>query len=179
MSGPYALAAAARYPDRIAAAASFYGTLLVSEAEESPHLSLGKVKGELYIACAEHDKLAPLPMVEELRTWRGRVRLPRCRHHPGLRELHGAHPDRRQRRSDGRHPSRRSAPASFPTRPMVLSSRSQSAPGRCRAPARRSATGRSPAPGRATGSRSRQATDRRPAAVHPSADAPPWRSRRP
>jgi carboxymethylenebutenolidase len=68
MSGPYALAAAARYPDRIAAAASFYGTWLVSEAEESPHLSLGKVKGKLYIACAEHDKLAPLPMVEELRT---------------------------------------------------------------------------------------------------------------
>src|SRR6202035_3478941 len=67
MSGPYALAAAARYPDRIAAAASFYGTWLVSEAEESPHSSLSKVKGELYIACAEHDKLAPLPMVEELR----------------------------------------------------------------------------------------------------------------
>ena len=61
MSGPYALAAAARYPDRIAAAASFYGTWLVSEAEESPHLSLSKVKGELYIASAEHDKLAPLP----------------------------------------------------------------------------------------------------------------------
>jgi carboxymethylenebutenolidase len=68
MSGPYALAAAARYPDRIAAAASIYGTWLVSEAEESPHLSLGKVQGELYIACAEHDNLAPLPMVEELRT---------------------------------------------------------------------------------------------------------------
>jgi carboxymethylenebutenolidase len=67
MSGPYALAAAARYPDRVGAAASFYGTWLVSDAEESPHLSLGKVKGELYIACAEHDKLAPLPMVEELR----------------------------------------------------------------------------------------------------------------
>jgi carboxymethylenebutenolidase len=73
MSGPYALAAAARYPDRIAAAASFYGTWLVSEAEESPHLSLSKVKGELYIACAEHDKLAPLPMVEELRTLFGRA----------------------------------------------------------------------------------------------------------
>ena len=67
MSGPYALAAAARYPDRIAAAASFYGTWLVSDAVESPHLSLGKAKGELYIACAEHDDLAPLPMVEELR----------------------------------------------------------------------------------------------------------------
>jgi len=67
MSGPYALAAAARYPDRIAAAASFYGTWLVSEAEESPHLNLAKAKGELYIACAEHDELAPLPMVAELR----------------------------------------------------------------------------------------------------------------
>jgi len=67
MSGPYALAAAARYPDRITAAASFYGTWLVNDVEESPHLSLGKIKGELYIACAEHDELAPLPMVEELR----------------------------------------------------------------------------------------------------------------
>ena len=67
MSGPYALAAAARYPDRIAAAASFYGTWLVSDAEESPHLSLGKAKGELYIGCAEHDELVPLPMVEQLR----------------------------------------------------------------------------------------------------------------
>jgi carboxymethylenebutenolidase len=67
MSGPYALAAAARYPGRVAAAASFYGTWLVSDAEESPHLSLGKVAGELYIACAEFDDLAPLDMVEELR----------------------------------------------------------------------------------------------------------------
>lgn len=67
MSGPYALAAAARYPDRIAAAASFYGTWLVSDAVESPHLSLGKIKGEVHIACAEHDNLAPLPMVGELR----------------------------------------------------------------------------------------------------------------
>ena len=67
MSGPYALAAAARYPDRISAAASFYGTWLVSDAEESPHLSLRKAKGELYISCAEHDDLAPLLMVEELK----------------------------------------------------------------------------------------------------------------
>ena len=41
MSGPYALAAAARFPDRIAAAASFYGTWLVSDAVESPHQTLG------------------------------------------------------------------------------------------------------------------------------------------
>jgi carboxymethylenebutenolidase len=68
MSGPYALAAAARYPDRIAAAASFYGTWLVNDAEESPHLNLAKIRGEVHIACAEHDELAPLPMVEELRS---------------------------------------------------------------------------------------------------------------
>lgn len=71
MSGPYALAAAARFPDRIAAAASFYGTWLVNpEAEESPHLTLGKGKAELYISCAEHDDLAPPEMVQELqRLW--------------------------------------------------------------------------------------------------------------
>ena len=67
MSGPYALAAAARYPERVTAAASFYGTWLVNNVEESPHLSLGRVGGELYIACAEHDDLAPPDMVEELR----------------------------------------------------------------------------------------------------------------
>src|SRR5215472_10529330 len=53
MSGPYALAAAARYPDRITAAASFYGTWLVNDAEESPHLNLAKIAGEVHIACAE------------------------------------------------------------------------------------------------------------------------------
>lgn len=67
MSGPYALAAAARYPDRVKAAASFYGTWLVSDAEESPHLTLGQAGGELYISCAEHDDLAPREMVDELR----------------------------------------------------------------------------------------------------------------
>lgn len=68
MSGPYSLAAAARYPDRIAAAASFYGTWLVNdEAEESPHRNLTKAKGELYIACAEFDELAPLDMVATVR----------------------------------------------------------------------------------------------------------------
>ena len=68
MSGPYSLAAAARFPDRVAAAASFYGTWLVNDAEESPHLNLGKIEGEVHIACAEHDELAPLSMVEELKT---------------------------------------------------------------------------------------------------------------
>ena len=68
MSGPYALAAAARYPDRVAAAASFYGTWLVNDVEESPHRTFGQVKGELYISCAEHDDLAPPEMVDELKS---------------------------------------------------------------------------------------------------------------
>lgn len=68
MSGPYALASAARFSDRVKAAASFYGTWLVSDAAESPHLTFANSTAEIYIACAEHDELAPLPMVDELRT---------------------------------------------------------------------------------------------------------------
>lgn len=67
MSGPYALAAAARFPERIKAAASYYGTWLVNDAEESPHLNLGKITGEIYISFAEFDDLAPPDMVAELK----------------------------------------------------------------------------------------------------------------
>jgi carboxymethylenebutenolidase len=67
MSGPYALAAASRYPERVGAAASFYGTWLVNDTPESPHLTFAQGSAERYIACAEHDALAPLPMVDELR----------------------------------------------------------------------------------------------------------------
>jgi carboxymethylenebutenolidase len=94
MSGPFALAAAARYPDRIAAAASFYGTWIVSDAEESPHLNLASIKGEAYISCAEIDDLAPLQMVAELQKLfdaagtRGEIEI-----HPGVQ--HGfAFPER-------------------------------------------------------------------------------------
>ena len=66
MSGPYALAAAARYPDRVAAAASFYGTWLVSDAEESPHLTLARPRARSTSPARSIDELAPLPMVAEL-----------------------------------------------------------------------------------------------------------------
>lgn len=69
MSGPYALAAAARFPDRVKAAASFYGTWLVNDdAEESPHATFAQTEGELYISCAEYDDLAPLDMVARLKS---------------------------------------------------------------------------------------------------------------
>ena len=66
MSGQYAINAAARYPERIACAASLYGVQLVTDAPDSPHLAAQKTKAELYFACAEHDNCAPLEMVEAL-----------------------------------------------------------------------------------------------------------------
>jgi carboxymethylenebutenolidase len=66
MSGQYAINFAARYPDRVAAAASIYGVQLVTDRPDSPHLAAQKAKGELYFACAEHDTYAPLEMVQAL-----------------------------------------------------------------------------------------------------------------
>jgi len=66
MSGQYAINFAARYPDRVGAAASIYGVQLVTDQADSPHLSAQKARGELYFACAEHDSYAPLQMVQAL-----------------------------------------------------------------------------------------------------------------
>ena len=67
MSGQYATAAAVRYPDRVSAAASVYGTKLVTDAPDSPHLTAKKARAEFYFACAEHDNWAPLELVETLK----------------------------------------------------------------------------------------------------------------
>jgi carboxymethylenebutenolidase len=66
MSGQYAINFAARYPDRVGAAASIYGVQLVTDQADSPHLAAQKAKAELYFACAEHDTYAPLEMVQAL-----------------------------------------------------------------------------------------------------------------
>jgi carboxymethylenebutenolidase len=66
MSGQYALNAAVNIPGRVTAAASIYGVRLVTEAPDSPHLAAGVTKAELYVACAEIDRWAPLEMVAEL-----------------------------------------------------------------------------------------------------------------
>jgi carboxymethylenebutenolidase len=66
MSGQYAINFAARYPGRVAAAASIYGVQLVTDQADSPHLAAQKAKAELYFACAEEDPYAPLEMVEAL-----------------------------------------------------------------------------------------------------------------
>lgn len=66
MSGRYAVSAAARFPERVTAAASIYGTYLVTEEDDSPHVTCAPVKARLYFAAAETDRWAPLPMVREL-----------------------------------------------------------------------------------------------------------------
>jgi carboxymethylenebutenolidase len=40
---------------------------LAVETSDSPHLVLGDVAGELYVACAEHDDYAPPEMIERFR----------------------------------------------------------------------------------------------------------------
>lgn len=66
MSGQYAINAAARHPERIAAAASIYGVRLVTDDPDSPHLAAQKTPAEVYFACAEIDQYAPVEMVEAL-----------------------------------------------------------------------------------------------------------------
>ncbi|MDB6098812.1 MAG: Hydrolase, partial [Gammaproteobacteria bacterium] len=67
MSGPYAINAAARHPERIRAAASMYGVALVTDRADSPHLAAQRTDARLYFGCAENDHYAPLEMVEKLR----------------------------------------------------------------------------------------------------------------
>lgn len=60
MSGRFALQALAEDPARIVAAASFYGTRMVTEAADSPHLWLPRIAGgEAYLCFAEHDPYVP------------------------------------------------------------------------------------------------------------------------
>jgi len=66
MSGPFAFAAAAAFPDRIAAAASIHGVRLCVDAEDSPHLDAGKIRGEMYFGCAATDEYAPQQMIDDL-----------------------------------------------------------------------------------------------------------------
>jgi carboxymethylenebutenolidase len=66
MSGQFSINAAATFPDRFAAAASLYGTFLVTDQANSPHLMARKAKAELYFGCAETDRWAPMKTVDAL-----------------------------------------------------------------------------------------------------------------
>lgn len=55
MGGGLSLTTAAHCPDRVAAAASFHGGRLATDAPDSPHRIVDKIKGRVYVAGAEHD----------------------------------------------------------------------------------------------------------------------------
>ncbi len=67
MSGSFITTVAARYSSRMAAAASLYGVSIVTDKEDSPHLLLDQVKGELYFAFAEVDPSVPDNVVPTLK----------------------------------------------------------------------------------------------------------------
>lgn len=59
MGGGRALTAAAAYPERIAAAASFHGGGLASDAPDSPHRHVSAIKGRVYVGSAGVDGSFP------------------------------------------------------------------------------------------------------------------------
>lgn len=59
MGGGRALNAAAAYPDRIKAAASFHGGNLAGDAPDSPHWQAAKIKAKIYVGTAGVDRSFP------------------------------------------------------------------------------------------------------------------------
>ena len=94
MSGRFALQAMAEAPGRIAAAASFYGTRMVTEAADSPHRWITRLdRGEAYLCFAEHDPYIPAGVPQTVTAAMGQSRIAhRIEHYPGTH--HGfAQPD--------------------------------------------------------------------------------------
>lgn len=74
-TGQMALRVAAARPDAIAAAASFHGGWLATDAPQSPHLLLPRIKARLYFGHAENDTMMTAEQIavleQALRDWRG------------------------------------------------------------------------------------------------------------
>lgn len=66
MGGGLALRAAGTYPDEVAAAASYHGGRLATDAPDSPHLLASKIKARVYVAGAIHDASFPDEMKSRL-----------------------------------------------------------------------------------------------------------------
>jgi carboxymethylenebutenolidase len=66
MGGGIALTVAGTYPDQIAAAASFHGGSLATDAPTSPHRLADDIKGRIYIGAADNDSSYPPAMAARL-----------------------------------------------------------------------------------------------------------------
>ncbi len=67
MSGRFITTTARAFPDRFKCAASLYGTRLVTDEEDSPHLHLDGIKAELYYGFGSIDTYTPAEYIETLR----------------------------------------------------------------------------------------------------------------
>src|SRR5262249_40005415 len=66
MGGLLSLTAAGTYPDRIAAAASYHGGRLATDAPDSPHLLASRMRARVYVAGAIEDSSFTEEMKERL-----------------------------------------------------------------------------------------------------------------
>jgi carboxymethylenebutenolidase len=86
MGGGWSVTAAGRYPDRVAAAASFHGTNLATDSPMSPHLLAPRMRGEVYVAGAVADPGYPPEMAERLdRALTAAAVTHRCEYYEGAR----------------------------------------------------------------------------------------------
>jgi carboxymethylenebutenolidase len=67
MGGAMALRAAGEFPDRVAAAASFHGGRLATDAPDSPHHLAPEMKAKVYVAGADEDASFPPEQADRLR----------------------------------------------------------------------------------------------------------------
>ena len=65
-TGKMAMHAAAARPDKIASAASFHGGGLYTDQPTSPHLTLPRIKAQLYFGHATNDRSMPAEAIEKL-----------------------------------------------------------------------------------------------------------------
>lgn len=85
MSGPFVMAAAANFPDRIACIASIHGANMVTHDPGSPHLLAPNIRCESYFACAEIDKWAPKRDIDALEAAMKQAKAPhRIEWYPGV-----------------------------------------------------------------------------------------------
>jgi carboxymethylenebutenolidase len=68
MSGPIVVWAAGQFPDRLRSIASIHGANMATDAPDSPHRVVDKIRCESYFGCAEIDRWAPPADIEKLKT---------------------------------------------------------------------------------------------------------------
>ncbi|GAA4336526.1 dienelactone hydrolase family protein [Pigmentiphaga soli] len=64
MGGRFVVQAGAAFPEVFVANGSLFGTRMMTDAPDSPHKLLERLRGEVYFGFAEHDYALPLPQAQ-------------------------------------------------------------------------------------------------------------------